>query len=170
MRKSAPLTPRLPNRKPRPYRDGVFPQAQRTFAPAKERCSENKILPSPPRCVPRAVRMKRAVRGSAGHPAIVYGAFQDPVRSRSARARFSRSSRSNTGYNTIFTLAIQGGENTPVMVVDHPGRSRQEHRCCTPISSASISPSASASASRLHRRRAAASSAGRIARNHHPRH
>ncbi len=26
--------------------------------------------------------------------------------------------RSNTGYNTIFTLAIQGGESTPVMVVD----------------------------------------------------
>ncbi len=56
---------------------------------------------------------------SAGQiPAVVYGAFQDPVSVALNPREITKIIRSNTGYNTIFTLAIQGGESTPVMVVD----------------------------------------------------
>jgi large subunit ribosomal protein L25 len=51
-------------------------------------------------------------------PAVVYGAFQDPVSVAVNPRELSKIIRSNTGFNTIFTLAIAGGENTPVMVVD----------------------------------------------------
>jgi len=70
----------------------------------------------------RASRGKNEARRtrSAGQiPAIVYGAFQDPVSIAVSPREILKIVRSNTGYNTIFTLAIQGGENTPVMVVDH---------------------------------------------------
>jgi len=51
-------------------------------------------------------------------PAVVYGAFQDPVSVAVNPRELTKIIRSNTGFNTIFTLAIAGGENTPVMVVD----------------------------------------------------
>jgi large subunit ribosomal protein L25 len=51
-------------------------------------------------------------------PAVVYGAFQDPVSVAVSPKEITQILRSNTGYNTIFTLAINGGENTPVMLVD----------------------------------------------------
>jgi large subunit ribosomal protein L25 len=55
----------------------------------------------------------------AGHiPAVIYGAFQDPVSIAVNPKEIIKIVRSNTGYNTIFTLAIAGGETTPVMVVD----------------------------------------------------
>jgi large subunit ribosomal protein L25 len=70
----------------------------------------------------RASRGKNEARRtrSAGQiPAIVYGAFQDPVSIAVSPREILKIVRSTTGYNTIFTLAIAGGENTPVMVVDH---------------------------------------------------
>ncbi|HWC99795.1 MAG TPA: 50S ribosomal protein L25 [Candidatus Sulfopaludibacter sp.] len=51
-------------------------------------------------------------------PAIVYGAYQDPVSVALNPRELNKIIRSNTGFNTIFTLAVQGGESTPVMVVD----------------------------------------------------
>ena len=51
-------------------------------------------------------------------PAVVYGAYQDPVSVAVNPREINKIIRSNTGYNTIFTLAVQGGESTPVMVVD----------------------------------------------------
>jgi large subunit ribosomal protein L25 len=51
-------------------------------------------------------------------PAVVYGAFQDPVSVAVNPRELVKIIRSGTGFNTIFTLAIAGGENTPVMVVD----------------------------------------------------
>ena len=51
-------------------------------------------------------------------PAVVYGAYQDPVAVAVSPREILKIVRSNTGYNTIFTLAIEGGESTPVMVVD----------------------------------------------------
>jgi large subunit ribosomal protein L25 len=51
-------------------------------------------------------------------PAVVYGAFQDPVSVAVNPRDLTKIIRSGTGFNTIFTLAITGGENTPVMVVD----------------------------------------------------
>jgi large subunit ribosomal protein L25 len=61
-----------------------------------------------------AHRMRRAGQ----IPAVVYGAYQDPVSIAVNPREIHKIVRSATGYNTIFMLAIQGGENTPVMVVD----------------------------------------------------
>jgi large subunit ribosomal protein L25 len=61
----------------------------------------------------------RRTRRAGQIPAVVYGAFQDPVSIAVSPREILKIVRSNTGYNTIFTLAVQGGENTPVMVVDH---------------------------------------------------
>ena len=52
-------------------------------------------------------------------PAVVYGAYQDPISIAVNPREIVKIVHSNTGYNTIFTLAIQGGETTPVMVVYH---------------------------------------------------
>jgi large subunit ribosomal protein L25 len=56
---------------------------------------------------------------SAGQiPAVVYGAFKDPVSIAVNPREIIRIIRSATGYNTIFNLAIAGGETSAVMVVD----------------------------------------------------
>jgi large subunit ribosomal protein L25 len=51
-------------------------------------------------------------------PAVVYGAYKDAVSVGVNPKEISQILHSKTGHNTIFNLAIQGGENTPVMVVD----------------------------------------------------
>ena len=51
-------------------------------------------------------------------PAVVYGAYQDPIAIAVNPREILKIVRSNTGYNTIFNLAVSGGETTPVMVVD----------------------------------------------------
>jgi large subunit ribosomal protein L25 len=51
-------------------------------------------------------------------PAVVYGAFQEPVSIAVNPREIIRIIKSSTGYNTIFNLQINGGESTPVMVVD----------------------------------------------------
>jgi len=60
----------------------------------------------------------RRTRKAGKIPAVVYGALQDPVSVAVSPREILKIVRSTTGYNTIFTLAIEGGENTPVMVVD----------------------------------------------------
>ena len=56
---------------------------------------------------------------SAGQiPAVLYGALQEPVAVAVNPREILKIVHSNTGYNTIFNLSIQGGETTPVMVVD----------------------------------------------------
>ncbi len=57
-------------------------------------------------------------RAAGKIPAVVYGAFQDAVAVAVSPKDIVKIIRSNTGFNTIFTLAIQDGETTPVMVVD----------------------------------------------------
>jgi large subunit ribosomal protein L25 len=51
-------------------------------------------------------------------PAIVYGAYKDPVPVAVNPKQITQILHSKTGHNTIFNLSIQGGEHTPVMVVD----------------------------------------------------
>ncbi|MBV9505263.1 MAG: 50S ribosomal protein L25 [Acidobacteriia bacterium] len=51
-------------------------------------------------------------------PAVVYGAYKDPVTIAVNPKEILRIVHSSTGYNTIFNLQINGRENTPVMVVD----------------------------------------------------
>jgi large subunit ribosomal protein L25 len=60
----------------------------------------------------------RRTRKAGQIPAVVYGAYQDPVSVAVNPRELNKIIRSSTGFNTIFTLAIAGGENTPVMVVD----------------------------------------------------
>jgi large subunit ribosomal protein L25 len=70
----------------------------------------------------RASRGKNAAHRtrSAGQiPAVIYGAFQEPISIALDPREIHKIVHSSTGYNTIFNLHIQGGENTPVMVVDH---------------------------------------------------
>jgi large subunit ribosomal protein L25 len=51
-------------------------------------------------------------------PAVIYGAYKDPVAVSVNPRDIARIIRSATGYNTIFKLEIAGGETTAVMVVD----------------------------------------------------
>jgi large subunit ribosomal protein L25 len=52
-------------------------------------------------------------------PAVVYGAYKDPVPVAVSPKAILQIVHSGSGYNTIFNLDIEGRENTPVMVVDH---------------------------------------------------
>jgi len=56
------------------------------------------------------------VRGLA--PAVVYGANQSSVAVSVSPKEVRKILHSSTGHNTIFNLSVQGGENTPVMIVD----------------------------------------------------
>jgi large subunit ribosomal protein L25 len=70
----------------------------------------------------RASRGKNAAhrtRRAGQIPAVIYGAFKEPISVALDPREILKIVRSATGYNTIFNLQIQGGENTPVMVVDH---------------------------------------------------
>jgi len=60
----------------------------------------------------------RRTRRAGMIPAVVYGAYKDSVSIAVSPRQISQILHSKTGHNTIFNLNIQGGENTPVMVVD----------------------------------------------------
>ncbi len=69
----------------------------------------------------RATRGKneaRRTRSSGLIPGVVYGAYKDPVAVSVSPRQITGILRSKTGHNTIFNLNVQGGENTPVMLVD----------------------------------------------------
>jgi large subunit ribosomal protein L25 len=60
----------------------------------------------------------RRLRAAGTIPAVVYGAFKDPISVTISPKEISKITRSSSGLNTIFNLAVAGGETTPVMVVD----------------------------------------------------
>lgn len=60
----------------------------------------------------------RRTRREGQIPAVVYGAYKDPVSVAVNPREILKIVRSKTGYNTIFNLSIAGGETTPVMLVD----------------------------------------------------
>ena len=60
----------------------------------------------------------RRTRRAGLIPAVVYGAFKDPVPIAVSPKQIAQILHSKTGHNTIFTLSVQGGEATPVMIVD----------------------------------------------------
>ena len=60
----------------------------------------------------------RRTRRAGQIPAVLYGAYKDAVSVSVNPREILRIVRSSTGYNTIFNLAIEGGETTPVMLVD----------------------------------------------------
>src|SRR6202142_3780553 len=70
---------------------------------------------------PRETRGKnearpRRVKGFT--PAVLYGAKGPSVAVAVNPKEVNQILHSNTGHNTIFNLSIQGGEDTPVMIVD----------------------------------------------------
>jgi large subunit ribosomal protein L25 len=70
---------------------------------------------------PRASRGKnesRRLRQRGLIPAIVYGAFQEPVAVAVSPKEVERILHSKTGHNTIFDVALRDGDATPAMVVD----------------------------------------------------
>jgi large subunit ribosomal protein L25 len=70
---------------------------------------------------PRASRGKneaRRTRVSGLIPAVVYGAFKDPVAVSVNPKDVTRILRSKTGHNSIFDVEIAGIERTPVIVAD----------------------------------------------------
>src|SRR5579863_8016684 len=60
----------------------------------------------------------RRTRRAGMIPAVVYGAYKDPVPVAVKPQQITQILHSKTGHNTIFNLSIQGGENAAVMVVD----------------------------------------------------
>jgi large subunit ribosomal protein L25 len=71
---------------------------------------------------PRESRGKNEARRTRSRgliPAVVYGAFKDPVPVAVSPKAILQIVHSEGGYNTIFNLDIEGRENTPVMVVDY---------------------------------------------------
>jgi large subunit ribosomal protein L25 len=82
---------------------------------------------------PRASRGKneaRRTRKSGLIPAVVYGAFKDPVAVSVNPKDISKIIHSKTGHNSIFDIDIEGVERTPVIVADeqyHPIRSNLMH-------------------------------------------
>jgi large subunit ribosomal protein L25 len=70
---------------------------------------------------PRASRGKneaRRTRMAGLIPAVVYGAFKDPVAVSVNPRDVTRILRSKTGHNSIFDVDIAGIERTPVIVAD----------------------------------------------------
>ena len=61
----------------------------------------------------------RRTRRAGKVPAVVYGAFKDPISVSVDPREITRIIRSKTGFNTIFNLAVRDGETTPAMVLDH---------------------------------------------------
>lgn len=74
----------------------------------------------------RAARGKneaRRLRAAGRVPAVLYGAGREAVALSADPKQLLRILHSSTGHNTIFDVAVQGGETTPAMIVDwqiHP--------------------------------------------------
>ena len=60
----------------------------------------------------------RRTRRSGLIPAVIYGAFKDPVSVAVDPKAVNKIMRSKTGHNTIFNIEVKDVETTPVMVVD----------------------------------------------------
>ncbi|MGO9261668.1 MAG: 50S ribosomal protein L25 [Bryobacteraceae bacterium] len=60
----------------------------------------------------------RRTRRAGQIPAVLYGAYKDPISVAVDPREITRIIRSKSGFNTIFNLAVKDGETTPVMVLD----------------------------------------------------
>jgi len=70
---------------------------------------------------PRQSRGKneaRRLRVKGMAPAVLYGSGSPAVAVAVSPKEITRILHSNTGHNTIFNLSVQGGEDTPAMIVD----------------------------------------------------
>jgi large subunit ribosomal protein L25 len=72
----------------------------------------------------------RRVRVSGRIPAVIYGAFKDPVAVSVNPKDILKIVRSKTGHNSIFDVEVPGTEKTPVIVADeqyHPVKGTLMH-------------------------------------------
>jgi large subunit ribosomal protein L25 len=72
----------------------------------------------------------RRVRVSGRIPAVIYGAFKDPVAVSVNPKDILKIIRSKTGHNSIFDVEVSGTEKTPVIVADeqyHPVKGTLMH-------------------------------------------
>ena len=60
----------------------------------------------------------RRTRRAGQIPAVVYGAYKDPISVTLDPRDIVKIIRSKTGFNTIFNLSVKDGETTPAMVLD----------------------------------------------------
>lgn len=60
----------------------------------------------------------RRLRARGLTPAVLYGAGREPVPIAADPKALLRILHSSTGHNTIFDVAVDGGETTPAMIVD----------------------------------------------------
>ena len=79
--------------------------------------TENNVLEAQPR-VAGTKNDARRVRVGGKVPAVLYGAGKEALSVSLDPRQVSRILRSQTGYNTIFDLALDGGERTKAMIVD----------------------------------------------------
>ena len=79
---------------------------------------------------PRTLRGKneaRRLRIKGFAPAVLYGTGGDSVAVAVSPKEVNRILNSKTGHNTIFEIAVKGGETTPVMIVDWQKDPIKEH-------------------------------------------
>lgn len=79
--------------------------------------TENNILEAQPRTAGNKNDARR-VRRAGKVPAVVYGAGKDALAVSLDPRQISRILHSQSGHNTIFDLALDGGEHTKAMIVD----------------------------------------------------
>jgi large subunit ribosomal protein L25 len=79
--------------------------------------TENSVLQARPR-TPGNKNDARRVRREGKVPAVLYGAGQDSLSLSLDPRQVSRILHSATGHNTIFDLALEGGERAKAMIVD----------------------------------------------------
>ena len=69
----------------------------------------------------------RRLRASGSAPAVLYGGGGDAVAVAVKPKEINRILFSKTGHNTIFDIAVAGGETSPVMIVDSNGKVRKAY-------------------------------------------
>jgi large subunit ribosomal protein L25 len=79
--------------------------------------TEKNLLEAQPRAAGNKNAARR-VRQDGKVPAVLYGAGKEALSVSLDPRQVSRILRSETGYNTIFDLALNGGERTKAMIVD----------------------------------------------------
>jgi large subunit ribosomal protein L25 len=79
--------------------------------------TENNILEAQPRTAGNKNDARRVRRGGKV-PGVVYGAGKDALAVSLDPRQISRILHSQSGHNTIFELALDGGERTKAMIVD----------------------------------------------------
>jgi large subunit ribosomal protein L25 len=79
--------------------------------------TESNVLEAQPR-TPGNKNDARRVRAAGKVPAVLYGAGKDASSLALDPRQVSRILNSKSGYNTIFDLALDGGERTKAMIVD----------------------------------------------------